>query len=134
MSYVGSTSLAPKSIFNWNGQNYPETPPNRYMTASFRRSLSSGGLMTIKNTFNLDWVRLQGYVGSANTAWTYHFENTLNDPEHFSKWCMYDSNGTLSERWFVPYSMGLISCRYYVRTNFLNSTGNTGNLYTMWEF
>lgn len=134
MSYEGSTVRAPKHMHQWVGNNIQTNVgnPSPAMTNSFR--YVGNARLEIRNTFNSTWLMHQAVVAGTNTAWSYHFESTLLDPNHLTQWCMYDSNSTLSERWAVPYSFGLANSRYYARTNFNNTTGNTNNRYTAMEW
>jgi hypothetical protein len=132
MSYEGSTTRAPKHAYQWLNNNLT-TPPSPFITNSFR--YIGNARQEIRSTFNSMWLSLQGVVAGANTSWTYHFEgSTLLNNNHLVRWCMYDSNSTLAERWAVPYSYGLASSRYYTRTSFNHTTGNTQNRYTAMEW
>lgn len=131
MSYEGFTTRAPKHVYQWTNNNLT-TVPTPFMTNSFR--YVGNARQEIRNTFNSMWIVLQGVVAGANTAWSYHLESTLLSSNHLIQWCAYDSNSTLNERWAVPYAFGLVNSKYYTRTNFNNSTGNTLNRYTSMEW
>lgn len=132
MSYEGLTTRAPRYVYQWTNNNLSSVP-SPSMTSSFR--YIGNARQEIRNTFNSMWVSLQSVVAGTNTNWTYHLEgSTLLNDNHLVRWCMYDSNSTLDERWAVPYSYGLTNSRYYTRTSFNHTTGNTGNRYVGLEW
>ncbi len=131
MSFEGRTNYHPRYVQQWAGQAYTAIPILG-MNPSFR--FIGNARQEIRNTFYSGSIRMQAYVGAANTNWTYHLEDPLGNVNQIGGWAMVDSNGTLDERWYPPYSMGWISSRYYTRTSFNNSTGNTGNRYTLMEW
>lgn len=131
MSFEGRTSYAPRHVWRWNGQNDTGIPTPQ-MNVSFR--FIGNAYQEIRNTYSSSIIKLQGVVGSANTNWSYGLENPKDGPNHISKWFFVDSNGTVSERWAMPYALGWASIRYYTKTSFGHSTGNVGNRYSMMEW
>lgn len=132
MSFEGRTSLAPRFAHKWTGQNYSGTIPVRQMNASFR--FIGNARQEIRNTYFSGMVRLCALVGGTNTAWAYSLEDPIGNVNQYGKWAFFDSNSTLSERWYVPYAIGFTAINYYTRTSFNHTTGNVNNKYTMMEW
>lgn len=131
MSFEGRTSYAPRHVYKWSSQNHTNQPVIQ-MNASFR--FIGNAYQEIRNTYSSSIIKLLGIVAAANTNWSYGLENPKNGPNHISKWFFVDSNGTVNERWAMPYALGWASIRYYTKTSFTHTTGNVNNKYTMMEW
>lgn len=131
MSYEGRTSYQPRHVWRWAGQNYT-APPVLQMNATFR--FIGNARQEIRNTYGSSMVRLCAIVGPTNTAWAYSLEDPIANVNCLGKWAFFDSNSTLSERWYPPYAIGFNNTRYYTRTSFNHSTGNSSSRYTMMEW
>jgi hypothetical protein len=132
MSYEGSTSRATRSVWRHLSQGYSSAPLAQ-MTASYQ-SGGSGSPQRIKNTFNLDVISLQSRRGYTTTSYSDHLGSPINSNDVVNGWCMVDSNSTLNERWYPPYSMGIASVRFNVYTSFShNANGTSGLTGTVWS-
>ncbi len=134
MSYEGRTSYAPRHAFLFTGQGGTSVftaPPNNQMNGSWRAVSQK---LEVRNIFNTNVFRLQiVYSGITNGSW--HLEDSLNNANvHMTGWCMYDSNSTLDQRWYPPYSIGLVNSSKYIKTSYINLTSLYNNQYTVWEF